>query len=448
MGATRPTLLVATVVFAALVAAGGATAHPDVATASGLRGTVVAALRPSAGAVSTVRAIDAQTGTAAARGRVGAGGAYRLATPPGVYLVVVDKVSRRAPFVTGYGRLVRVLPGKTAVVRTIAPGSATRTTAALLAGGLAPASIDAAAAPRPAIAIQNFTGSGPQAHLGRGLAAMLGTDLWGSPCYDVVEWARRSDLLAEIRLQQSKWVDPATRVTPRLIQPKVLVEGSVSSTASSVSWNLRIRERATGRVIGGDRGSTAGSIFTAELALAKRLRKLLEEALCGDRYTGRFTGHTRESAGGQTVEMTFSGTVTFMRSSPAGVPTPFRSYTIEKIDWSTTVTLSGRCRGTGTESASLRNDRSPGNMLAIATAATPGKGRLYRLNFNVHRPTSSTFSAACEGGVTIQYPWSPLAQVVTAAAPFYTDAAATRLRGSYTVPGTPISYTWDLAKGR
>jgi hypothetical protein len=37
-----------------------------------------------------------------------------------------------------------------------------------------------------------------------------------------------------------------------------------------------------------------------------------------------------------------------------------------------------------------------------------------------------------------------VAQVITTPRELYADAAATRLRGTNAIPGTPITYTWDL----
>lgn len=446
-------MALATSILAVLVVANGATAR-SVDTKGTLRGSVAAALRPSAGAVTTVRAIDAQNGTTSARGRVGASGAYRLSAPPGVYLVVVEKVSRRARPVTGFGRLVRVRGGQTSVLRTVNPGSAgaRRTTAAVLStrapalGSRSGAAV--AAGGPPAVAVRYFTGSGPFAILGKGLADMIVTDLVGSRCYVVVEWERRDLLLAEIRLQQSRWVDPSTRVTPRWIQPTIFVEGSVSTTESSVSWNIRMREIASGRIIGSDRG-TAGagaSFFDAELALAKRLRKQLEQELCG-RFTGQFSGRTREVAAGvQTLDYSFTGTVTFARNDAVDRWPGFASYTIERIDYTTTFTLSGLCTGRAIESVSPARDDQPGNTLHVARDVTAAKGRKYEINFNVERPARATLRATCSG-TPVDYPWSAVAQIFTAAAPFYADATATRLQGTYNLPGTPVTYTWDLRKG-
>ncbi len=228
-------LLCAAGVWAALVAATGATArssmptdHASAAANGTLKGNVAPSLRPSAGAVTTVRAIAAQDGATVATGRVGVRGTFRLAAAPGVYLVVVEKVSPGARPVVGFGRLVRLRSGRTSVVPTVNPGSAARRTTS----GVSSANgYGAASATKPAVAVRNFAGSGPQAVLGRGLAAVVTTELFGSRCYVLVEWEMRPQMLQEIVLQQSRFGDPSTRVTPRWIAPTVFVEGSVSTTA-------------------------------------------------------------------------------------------------------------------------------------------------------------------------------------------------------------------------
>lgn len=271
---------------------------------------------------------------------------------------------------------------------------------------------------------------------------MLVTDLWGSPCYKLVNWELRAAMLAEIRLQQSTQFDPSTRVTPNWTQPTIFVEGSVSTTLSSISWNIRMREIATGRIIGSDSGRAA-DVLAAEVGIARRLRQQLEKELCLRGFTGSFSGRTRETAGPQTLDFSFTGTVRFASGAADSKP-GFTSYSIEKIDYRTTITLSGMCTGTDTQSASLGKNDEPGNVLHLANKATPGKGRLYEVNFTVQRPAPGTFTVTCSG-TSVDYLWAPVAQVITAPAPFFTDANATRLQGTHTLPGS-LTYTWNLAR--
>jgi hypothetical protein len=164
------------------------------------------------------------------------------------------------------------------------------------------------------------------------------------------------------------------------------------------------------------------------------------------RFAGTFSGRTREEAGGvQTLDYSFSGTITFARTTADPRP-GFVAYSIEKIDYRTTFTLGGMCRGTATESASMGKNDDPSNMLYLARDVTPQKGRRYEINFTVQRLAAATLRASCSG-TTVVYPWAPVAQVITPPAAFYADARAARLRGTRNLQGTPITYTWDL-RGR
>jgi hypothetical protein len=441
---SRSPIVGALAVLGVLAAATGAGARPD-ATGT-ITGSVAPTLRPSAGSVTVVRVIDAASATTAAAGRIGANGRFRFSTPPGVYLVVVEKVSFRSPPLTGVGRLERVREGRTSVIPSIGPRSAKRTIAGFAGAGADLGSIAeraSLAAGKPAVAVRNLRGSGPEAILANGLDDMLYADLSGSSCYDLVEWELRPLLLREIRLSQHRLFDPSTRMTPRFINPTVFVEGSLATTGASMSWSIRLREIASGRIIGSDRGQVrAAGYFAAMLAMAKRLRAQLEKELCG-RFTGTFSGRTREGAGGQTLDYSFTGTVTFARSSSGDSRPGYTRYRIERIAYRTTFTIGGMCTGTATESASLGPDDQAANALYVARTATPGKGRQYEINFTVERPAQRTLRATCSG-TTVDYPWALVAQVITAPAQFYADASATRLRGTHAVPGTPISYTWNL----
>lgn len=165
------------------------------------------------------------------------------------------------------------------------------------------------------------------------------------------------------------------------------------------------------------------------------------------RFTGSFSGRTREAAGGFTLDYSFSGTVTFARNASSNPRPGFASYTIEKIAFRTTITLEGACRGTATESASIGESDDPFNVLHLASEATPPKGRRYEIHFTVERLAAGILKATCSGA-SVDYPWAPVAQVITAPAVLYTDANATRLQGTHNVPGTPITYTWNLTGSR
>lgn len=433
---------------AVAVASADSNAPSSPAAANGtLAGTVVPALRPTAGAVTTVRAIDATTVTTTVTGRVGANGRYRLAAPPGVYLVLVEKVGARTRPIQGFGRLVRVRSGRTATLPPVAPGSAGPQRAP---AGVAPAAAYRGTAGQPAVAVKYFTGTGPNAYLGKGLSTIIVTGLVGGRCYVVVEWERRADILAELRFQQSKYVDPSTRLTPRLIQPTIFVEGSVSTTASSTSWSIRMRDVATGRIIGSDSGSAgAGAdVFDAIDAAARRLREQLEKELClPTRFRGSFSGNIGGSAaGGGGGGMSFTGTITFVRSANQSLAAPgFIHYSVERVDYTSTATITfGDCSGTDTDTVSLRNEDPRASALQLATRITPNKGRAYLIVTFHQKPQPKNLTVNCSSGPFVT-PWTPAATISTAlGGDYYADGS--RLRGTNNAQGGN-SYSWDLTGG-
>ena len=441
-GTYRSLLIGAALVISAFVTASGSNARP-VKTGT-VAGHVTVALRPSAGSVTVARAIDAENGTIAASRRIGASGSFQFAVTPGVYLVIVEKVSLHAPPVTGFGRLARAHAGRRSVIPTIKPGSAAKRTLSATEGvelESATGRVDVAAN-GPAVAVKEMTVSGPYAIVAKGLDDLLYTYLFGSSCYVLVEWEKRALILNEIRFQRSRYGDPSTRITPRLIAPTVFVEGSVATTEAGSRWSIRARDVASGQIIASDSGSAAWTPYVeAWASIGRRLRAQVEKELCG-RFMGSFSGRTREGAGGQTLDYSFAGTVTFTRSSNNS-RLGYTSYRIARITYRTTFTLGGACTGTASATVSLGPDDQPSNELHVAKSVTPGKGRRYEINFTVQSPARSPLRATCSG-TAVDYPWSAVAQVITPPAQLYADASATRLRGTRTVPGTPISYTWNL----
>jgi len=146
----------------------------------------------------------------------------------------------------------------------------------------------------PAVAIVPFKGSGPNAYMGKGLAEMVVTDvvqLAPPRCkLVVVEWARRAEVEAEIKLQQRPEFDPSTRVKPgHLIDPRYFVEGSVTTSQTETGWSLQLRDSKTNRIVARDVGKeTEGSVM--EVASQRIARRLLN-SLCstGADYSGRRT---------------------------------------------------------------------------------------------------------------------------------------------------------------
>jgi hypothetical protein len=137
----------------------------------------------------------------------------------------------------------------------------------------------------PAIAVQKFEGSGSDAarQFAPGFGTMLQTDLTKVPGKFqpvVVEWERRGDIAAEVKLSKSPMVDPATRIkSGQWIYPDVFVKGRVSMTAdqSSTSWDVRMVDSDTGEIVATDRGTALGTkVLESTAGIAERLVKQLE----------------------------------------------------------------------------------------------------------------------------------------------------------------------------
>ena len=430
VGACRwGTIIAMLAVVAVLVPVGG---EGSLEVEGALRATVASPLRPAGGAITTVRAIDARTVSTVAGARVGAAGTYRISLPPGIYVVLVEKVAKTTQPLTGFGRLTRLRSAKTSVIPRVQPGSATarRTTSGLTGrtAFLAPA-----APTKPAVAVRYLSATGPKPYLGRGLSNMLVTDLFGSSCYVLVEWEERELLQQEIRLQQSKWVDPSTRVTPRPIQPKYFVEGSLATTDSTSSWSVRVREIATGRIVATDSGRSA-NLVDASPGIGKRLRKQLEEELCGfpRRFVGSFSGENRVAG-----VNSYTGTVTFVRnaSSPAGTVT----YHVESVRWNHRFTAETPCRVNASTTVTVAKP-DPGLSVLAILKGKEARGYRYSMTASFASPKQLTVTVTCNG-VQTALPWVPGA-ALDAGPGRYTDGEV--IAGRYEATGAASTYTWDL----
>ena len=415
--------------WAATAAVVVAIAGPQVeaASAATIEGRVAAELRPAPGHVSTARAIDISNLTVARRGAVARAGTYALKVPPGVYLVAVDRIGARTAPADGFSRLVRARSGR------VSPPEIRRRPQARQRRGL----VDG----KPAVAVKAFTGSGPHAYIGRGLANIVVTELAASPCIVVIEWMRRADLLAEIRLQQSKYVDPSTRITPRLIPPEIFVEGSVATTATSISWNVRLRDIRSGRVIGSVRGSAGADFFDRAEELGRRLRDLLEGNCIPARFEGTFTGENRTAGVNR-----YSGSIVFVRNatSPAGIVT----YRVERVSWNHTFTAAAPCSGQGSANVNVPKPDPRMSVLVIQKQKT-ARGYGYAITAMFTAPRQLTITLTCNGQ-SITQPWVPGAALNTGppgnplapAGGNYTDG--TTIKGTHESTGTASTYTWNL----
>jgi hypothetical protein len=232
--------------------------------------------RPAAG-VSVVQALNVGNGTLAAADEVDRRGRYVLKVPPGPYALVGGSVffKRGLPTVKLVGAL-RARAGKPRrLPLSLRPFR--RRTRRL---GASERAANGAAA-RRIVGVHYFTGAAP--YQNRGLASMVETDLvqlnQGPPCaFTVVEVQRRDEVIREIRLQQTRFFDPASAVRPgRLLQPNHVVRGSlVPQAGGALAYTIRVMRG--GRV----KGSVSGRIsenawVTASGSIARELAKIICE---------------------------------------------------------------------------------------------------------------------------------------------------------------------------
>lgn len=142
----------------------------------------------------------------------------------------------------------------------------------------------AAAADKPAIAVLYFDYQGKNeelAMLKKGLAQMLISDLSGGEAYVIVERDRLEEVLAELKLGQSKAVDAKTAAQiGKLIGARFLVMGGYFEVLGSLRVDARVVEVETGKVIRSV-GSQGGpeEFLELEQKLARELETVLASAL-------------------------------------------------------------------------------------------------------------------------------------------------------------------------
>jgi len=92
----------------------------------------------------------------------------------------------------------------------------------------------------------------------------------------LLEWRRRADVLAEHELQNSGFIDPASRtVKGPLLDPTLMIEGTVTDLGGSVGWSVTMYDRATGKVLATSEGSVPNDrIFDSSLKVAEDMLKV------------------------------------------------------------------------------------------------------------------------------------------------------------------------------
>jgi TolB-like protein len=149
---------------------------------------------------------------------------------------------------------------------------------------LSPWPLEAAAPPTAArpltVAVAYFdnnTGSADLAPLGKGLADMIITDLAGLPSLQIVEREKLNQVLAELKLGKSRFVDPKTaQQLGRGLAAAYILTGGYTLAGETLRLDCRIVEVATAKVVGGDKVEGKKQDF---FALEKDLVQLLLDTL-------------------------------------------------------------------------------------------------------------------------------------------------------------------------
>lgn len=236
---------------------------------------------------SWVRAIRVADGRVAASAELPRRGRWGFELDEGWYVVVASIVRSDRAGLSAIAPVQRVRAGRTtrtnvSLKRTRTPRvKRKRRPARAAASTTAPVGVDTA----------HFTGTGPEPHLGRGLARMINTELVNARSGDctptVVELEHRADVQREIDLANSRISDPRSRI-PRgnLLDAAVLIRGNVATTASSASWTVNLVDASTGDVIGTEAGSASlGDVLDAPADIAQQIA----DRLCGADYRVNFS---------------------------------------------------------------------------------------------------------------------------------------------------------------
>ena len=119
-------------------------------------------------------------------------------------------------------------------------------------GLLAPVLSQAAAAPKPVAVLDFDNNSGDTRYdpLGKGIAAMMISDLSEVSALKLVERQKMQDLIQEMELQQSKYFDPATaQKLGRLIGAEYMVVGSIVALQPEIRIDTRVVNVGSGEIV-------------------------------------------------------------------------------------------------------------------------------------------------------------------------------------------------------
>lgn len=280
--------------------------------ASGAGGTIsgsVAGMPKASSGTASVRVVDGDTGRLAAVATPKPSGAFTVALPDdGAYVLTTSVIAPGKPLSTA-AMPISVKRGQRRKGVRLKPKRSKRGTRAYVQEN------GAVTAGVPAFSVEDFTGgTGDWAVLNRGLTDMLITDLVGqTPCETAVTANARDRklVLQELKLQQSRFFDPKTRVKRNFIVNDYTVNGTITvqpgSGGERASVSVRISNARTGAVVDTVTSTlTLDQFFEGEEQLAKVIRErvcrrpsayelTLEARGVADFATHRSTGTARST---------------------------------------------------------------------------------------------------------------------------------------------------------
>jgi Curli production assembly/transport component CsgG len=346
------------VVAAAAVAGAAAAAPADAATT--ISGSLGGAKLPAAGAgVTSVRAVAPDTAVIVADARI-ASGRFVLKVKSGAYVLLATTTPFRGA--AGVDRKVDAIRVATGTARKLRlslrrrGGHVARKRKAKARAAAGPGFVSVS---YPAAWVQHFTVSGPDEYsvLGKGLADMLISDLGGpikKKCDGVlVEREHLDVIIAEQKLSQSRYGDPATRIpSGHLIGHNRVVSGTLTVSGATATLTVTVTNTTTGvqRSVTHSGASGAG-IFDLEQSVVDDVAKLICDPPA--RYVGSVSGTIPAFAGGVTGTFAWKGEISLVldhlgpapSGSPAGQYAFFRPeggtihLTLDMVD--------GHCTGHG-----------------------------------------------------------------------------------------------------
>jgi len=271
--------------------AGAGAATPKPGVFSGSLGVAV----PRGGS-AVVRAIERGSGRVAAAKETGRGGAFSLTLPPGAYAVASTIVSRSGRRTTQPLVGLSLKPGQRRTKASLKKAKRARKKGKRKHRRRARAAyvqeLGQVTPGRVAVVVPYFTGLTDEegVFIQKGIADLLTGDLvsladgsmkGGGGCrYVLREINRLAEVQREIDLSQSRYADPATRITRNWIIPDVEIRGTLKRVRAPlpagqrIAYETQLIDAHTGKELSRVTGSLPiEGFFDAEEELARKLSK-------------------------------------------------------------------------------------------------------------------------------------------------------------------------------